>query len=783
MPVSRRWLLSLSTALPLILFAPVRADEGDATMDAAEPTEVAPAAAEPAATPAEPAPEVSQEKPPAKTAPASAAETEAEAPPAQATARDTATGPGALWSDFNHYVRIARPDLALASGTALLKAVDDQQLLDVVEAGDYKDYEKTLTIASKIETLRELSDQIAGKIQAARVGRARDPKRIVADISRLAEGDRANANAVARLKAAGQYAAPALLQALLDEQQAKLRPYVISAMVSLGRSVVVPLAVALPSLDPVAQGQIAQVLAEIGYPRAIPYLKQVSENPKTDPGAKRTIDAAYHQLARAAGVPETVSAAELFLTLGQNHYSAGSRGDKGASDAGEGKGLVWTYDNLAGLVPIPVPNEIYHDVLAMRAAKTALSLNPRMDPALSLWLASNLRRENRLPAKSVDPSYGQDMRPPAFYLEMAGPLRQHDVLARALEDNDPTLALDAIDALRKTAGTDALINREGTVQPLLRALSYPDRRVRFEAAFTMANARPKSEFPGSHRVVPVLAEAMRQSDAKSALVLSGDRDTANKLVAGLKEAGYQAYGGTTLTELVDPINAGPGVDLVIVDEDIAGVEAVRRDLAQNYKLAAAPMVAIVSAGDQIELNRRYDRDHTIRTVVRSPDNAGDLKAAVESAAKMSAGAPMSPEESQKYALTSLSALGEIAQNGSPVFNAADAQSSLIAALSDKRAPVAIAAAGVLARMESPEAQQAIAEAALDASRPEETRIALLGSLAESATQIGNHLGEVALSKLLDLVKTSRGDVAIAAARAHGALTLPTSDLVPLIVKG
>ena len=43
-------------------------------------------------------------------------------------------------------------------------------------------------------------------------------------------------------------------------------------------------------------------------------------------------------------------------------------------------------------------------------------------------------------------------------------------------------------------------------------------------------------------------------------------------------------------------------------------------------------------------------------------------------------------------------------------------------------------------------------------------VALLGSLADSATQIGNQLGEVQLADLLQLVKTSRGDLSLAAGR-------------------
>lgn len=49
-----------------------------------------------------------------------------------------------LWADFNHYVRIARPDLADAAGSALLEQADAQKILDVVEASEYDDYEQVL---------------------------------------------------------------------------------------------------------------------------------------------------------------------------------------------------------------------------------------------------------------------------------------------------------------------------------------------------------------------------------------------------------------------------------------------------------------------------------------------------------------------------------------------------------------------------------------------------------------------------------------------------------------
>jgi hypothetical protein len=55
-------------------------------------------------------------------------------------------------------------------------------------------------------------------------------------------------------------------------------------------------------------------------------------------------------------------------------------------------------------------------------------------------------------------------------------------------------------------------------------------------------------------------------------------------------------------------------------------------------------------------------------------------------------------------------------------------------------------------------------------------------LALSATHIGNKLNDLQLDNLLKLVMNSKGDLAIAAARAHGAMTLPTANLVEMIAE-
>ncbi|MEX1017039.1 MAG: hypothetical protein WDZ31_09865 [Phycisphaeraceae bacterium] len=685
--------------------------------------------------------------------------------------------PAELWADFNHYALIARPELAEAAGQALLADVENQELLDIVESSDYRDYEPTLRRIAQVEQVRETANELQRRIQAARIERSRDEERIREDIRLLGEGRRRFRNATQRLAGAGQYAAPHLLAALQDRDRARLHPYIVSAMVSIGQPVVDPLSAALPELESTVMIQVAQVLADIGYPQPLPFMKQVLENEQADEDARRVVQRAYNRLAEEAGIDPDTSAADLYLQLGEGRYRLATRGDQLPTfDPSEDRGIVWEYSQTAGLVPVPVPGPIHGDVLAMRAARSALDLNPDLDQALTLYLAANLRRANRLPAGEADPSYGSDRRPPEFYALLAGPVRQHEVLDRALNDNDPALALDAIEALASTASARQLVDAERRRQPLLRALSYPDRRVRFRAAEALANARPTESFDGDFRVVPVLSEAVRQQDVRYALVIADDQQTLNQLLNLVGEQGYEAFGGLSFTDVRDEIEARAGVDLVVVARDTEGVRRVFDRTRDDYKLAATPVLAVVTPGQQAQLNQSLGAEARFASVVVA-DQPQRLGSAIGQIRDTFAGEAIGAQESEQIALTALRLLHSIART-STVYHASEGQPALIQALSDPRDSVVVGAAQVLAELDSSEAQRALATASLE--KAGDVQIELLGSLSTSAIAHGNLLDQDQTDALLNLVGESEGDTAVAASRAHGALALPTANAVRTI---
>jgi len=689
------------------------------------------------------------------------------------------------WEELIHYIQIAKPELALAHGQWLVNEAPEAELLDAVEASRVAEsYEVILERGQNVETTRDMAIKLVKKIQDARFKRARDPERIRQDIQKLAQGERARKNALERLRVAGQFASKELLKTLQNPDESKMHPYVLGAMVTIGRDMVYPLAEALADLEPVAMGQVAEVLGEIGYPRALPYLKRVMENEKADAHAKATIARAYMQIAKSQGLTEEITAAQLFLVLGRNFYTAATDGKNviPGIDEVDDTGVIWVYNIDAGLVDIHVPSAIFGDVLSHRAARAALQLQSDLDPALSLWLMANLRRENRLPEGGKDLSYPPTWHSPMFYLKASQPLRSHDVLERALNDGDAELSRDAIKALGDIAGTDALVNKEGTIQPLLRALGYPDRRVRYESSFTLTNARPKAAFPGSFRVVPVLAEAVRQTEIRYALVIASTQDRYNTLASVLKDSGYSPFGGLSLEASSDELTLKPGIDLIVTDLDADGVTALYEKSIADYKLAAVPMVAVGTEGTVIRLSDTFRGNRRMFPVLFS-DDAAKLKPGFEQARLSYVGKEVGADEAAKYASQSLSLLREIVMSRDEVYNVLDAQPALLEALSkDSRQAIVQQVGTVLALINTDDSQKALADAALDETRPEDTRISLLSSLAESATHYGSKLNEVQLDNLQKMIGTAKGELGIAAARAFGAHSQPTAKVVDLITK-
>lgn len=749
--VERTSLLAVATmALALI----VAASAGYAQETTSEPAAVAPAGE--AGKPAAPAPT----EPAAPTTVPGQATTAPAAGPAETVAD--------LWDNLLHYIKIARPDLASSYGDAILKsgaAPLEVYQLSAKTPGSLT----TLARGANLEGMKEVVEKLQKVIEQGYQADRSNPQEIADAIKMLEGGPEAYELAKSRLQKSGEYALPQLVAKLIDPKTSdKVRGNIVSLLPSMGKEVVQPLAEALGAKDEPLLEIVASVLGRMQNPVAAPALKGLIE--------RKDIQESTRQVARAAllscsreGMAQK-STAGLYYDLAQAYYD---QNESLRPDPRNEMANVWYWKEGLGLTYVPVPRGIYDDVYAMRTAKEVLRHDPQFYPAVSLWIAADLKKEADLPSGAKDPTRGADQPSARFYALASSAGLLQEVLARALTDKNSAVAIGAIEALRSTAGAKSLVIVSGGAQPLVQALSYPDREVRFLAALALAQAMPDETFTGADQVMPVLSEALRQAGKKVALLIASQTKQDNALKDALRAAGYELIENPDPVKALEAARASSGVDAVVLGSkpDLADVLALMR------KDPAFVAVPVVTAAERMTDLAKADG----KVVIVSPGALGTgLAAALEQAAKLATGRPVTSEQALAWALDAAKAIRQLGLRRNPVLNILRARPALLAALGDPRDEVKVAAAEALAVMNDAEAQRAIAKLGINDQGPEKVRIEAFGALSESLRTYGNLMTDE-LSRAVLGVVTATGSQPLreAAAQALGAMNLPSDKITSL----
>jgi hypothetical protein len=726
-------------------------------------------------------PTLAQDAPPAPAAPATPAPDAAPAAPAGAAA-DTAPAPtGSLKSladDYLHYSIVNNVELAKANGQAIINAnpAPADLLAAFEDAANGRNPREIMLQNIKRDDLKDVSSQLLDRLEEGYRVVARDPARIRTDIERLANGPRAYDNAREHLMAAGQFAAPLFIEYLQNESKKDLHPYIIRVMAEIGRPLVLPLMEQLQSSEPSTRIALIQVLGQIGYPQTLPTLRMIQSDPATNGELKTATDQAIASIDKS-GASASITPAQLFLTTANNYY------DRKPSYqpllASEKTNPVWVFDKgLNNVVPLSVPTPVWNDVMSLRNAESSLKLDPNNSMTISLWLTADLHREISLPAGTTDPTHDASKPDASFYARAFGPTYVNPVLSRALEAQDAQLALRAIDALQATGGISGLVSASSGA-PLVRALSYPDRAVRFNAAFALARANPATPFPSSFRVVPTLAEAVSSNDSPVALIVSTDEDARNKLAEGLRNAtpGYNVYTASTLAKALDDAKGASTINVLILpaantaDIDMASSSDRRLGGASIIETAPADQVKPWTAGD--------------KTSFKTIDEKAGLDAVQAAIADVNTakGSMIADSSKSDYVSTALGLFKMIAADHKSIYDINDAVPALTNTIKSKDAATATAAATILGDINSADAQRALASAALSADAAPTMKAPLLNALAESAKHTGNTLDASDVNSLIKIVQTET-DPAIrtSAATALGALNVPSNQASTLILQ-
>lgn len=691
--------------------------------------------------------------------------------------------PAELLEEFVHYISVAKPDLAIGYGQELLSSdISAAALAELVDEGevDVERMDRAFERGLRVAGLEDVVEGVASRIEQGRLELARERDRIVQAIDMLGGTLRQKRIAERRLEAAGEYAVPYLLEVLVGPAPELTKQAVRQVIVSIGVQAITPLTVALPNVDPVQQRAIIEMLEELAgrggrgnaYRHAAPALAAVAADASTTE-AIRTL--ARTSFERMYGAMDSLDG--LHVELADMYMS-----DLGSLVAFpfDPTQNVWNWE-AGGLVSRPVPTIIFNEVMAMREAARATSVNAANEQAIGLYVAANLRRENEMPAGGIDPIFGDNPYTPEFYATVFGPGIAQRVLAYGLDTNDTPLIRDAIAALARTTGGSNLFDGGGR-RPLVEALSYPDRRVRLDAALTLARATPRQSFAGSGDVVPLLASAVRTGGALYAVVISDDEENGLVEAGRLEALGFTVVAqGPTAAEVLPAAGDVASLDLVVIrtGSGDAAVQA-NADLRSSRVSRVAPAMLLVPAVDVPRLQLEYRAD--ARTAVARPLDDAAFEASIEDLLQRAAGGRLSGGEAERYAIECLAALRDVAISGSPAFSVNDAEASLVVALAERSGGTRMLVADILALMASNSAQQALFDAALSEADAYD-QVELLTRVADSVKRFGNRSAERHVAALVRLVAGSEDEVAEAAARVHGALNREPAAAVGFIVGG
>lgn len=410
------------------------------------------------------------------------------------------------WKDLLHYTVIGRFDLAKGYAQAVLDANPDPvELLELSRANPkgYQVLVRVNEVAPDAE-LAELSGKVLAIIEQGRFVQRSEPKIIAEEVRRLSSTDRGWFIAVKRLRNAGEYAIPFMIDAMTDTSRENELPDIIRALPQIGKDAIRPLAAALQTKDATLRAEIVAALGGIRYPQALGYLKFVAENDNSAEVRQLAIENIKKIDPSAPEVP----AAQLFYKLAEQYYYH-SESLTPAEDADFAN--IWFWDGDAGkLVREEVNKAYFNELMAMRVCEWALKADAGYGSAIGLWLAAFFKAESA--NVGAMPKYFGDRHADALvYATTAGVEYLQQALARAINDKNAYVALGVIEALGTTAGEQSLLYQIGSAQPLLQALTFNDRKVRYSAAIAIGEAGPKARFAESKLVTANLAEALGQT--------------------------------------------------------------------------------------------------------------------------------------------------------------------------------------------------------------------------------------------------------------------------------
>lgn len=684
------------------------------------------------------------------------------------------------WDDLLHYIRIANAPAAMSNAQALLDNPDATAKQLYAMAIKKPGAMVTLSRGMKLPGLQEPCDALLKKIESGYRDWRSDTAEIERSIALMGQSLRGYAIGVKRLKESGEYAIPLLVQKLVSQETPQiLKERIVTMLSQLGRNAVRAYSVGLQSKDLRLVEFLANALGQIQYPAALPRLRQALDRPdvQKSPSTVRILTTA---IIRCNGGQRTAlkrTAGELFYEWGEKYYN---RAESLLPDTRypNDEAFAWRIKEGVGLESVAVPQEILCDIYAMRMARVALQENPKLSAAVPLWLSACIRRSIDLPEGKTDPLWVATAPKAEFYTLASSPRYLQLVLARAMQDGNAAIAARVIEAMGKNTGSISLAKPlPGGAMPLVAAMGYPERNVRFLAAETFLNATPVKPFTGSSMVLSLMNEALRQEGKPYAMIIATDGPTRNQLKDSVRASDYVTIEETNLDQVLITAQKAKGLDMVIVGPNVdpaAVLRLLRREMIHYY-------LPVIITADTPATRTLAKKDGKVVSLSSKTLDEAAIAKALDQAMALSAGKPLTQDQAITWATRAANAIENAGQRDKTAFDLSRSIPALSAALTRDSAGLQIAAANALATINKIDAQKALIALALKSDTEQAVRVAAFKAASASVRRWGN-LSDAVQAKQLVKVVTTLTDHALmqAAAELLGTMNL-RSDQKPALI--
>jgi HEAT repeat protein len=652
-----------------------------------------------------------------------------------ATARAQAPGPESfakppqtpmeLWDAVDYLVRVGQADEAAPYLEAFVRSKPADEVL--LEIRDRYGASSILALQDHKAT-RAQAEPLLRMMADASVRNARNPQRLRRFVAALTRSADEQDYAVERLREAGPYAVPFIIDALNNPHMSvEERTRIVHNLGRLDRTAVPPLIAVLDAPDTTIAAEAAEALGQIGDLRAVPFLIYDASHPELT--ALR--EPARLAIQRLTGLPFNAQSLSpvMVLTLEARRYLTHAVSFPGVSL------VLW---GLEGNVPAPrtVSRTEAEGILGLQFAREALMLEPTNLHAqatlISLAIQKSIERVGLESFPTQDPMG-------AYPLALAaGPAVLGDVVRGAIDAGLSDVAAAAVFALGRVTDRDALA-QDDRPNPLVEALSAPDRRVRFSAARALVELEPQAVFAGASRVVPTLAPfAAMQADARI-IVIDGNELRANHVASVLRELGYETQTASSGDRGFQMAASSADIEAIFIEPTQLQGAWLLADTLRNLRADANTAGLPIFLYGPLKLRDRLTTplvSYPRVTFTVTPVNAQIFRPSLERELKRFGNRPLSAAEREGFARRATELLAEItARPGTPLeVNITAAEPSLAVALNHP--PSSVAASTALADVPNVDAQRSLADAFLNSGSAPDLRLQAARSLARSVQRFG-----------------------------------------------